>query len=357
MSPVIGARAVGPGSPCFLVAELSGNHGGDLSRALATIEAARAAGADAVKLQTYTADTLTIHCDRPEFVVPGPGPWAGRTLHDLYDEAHTPWSWHDSLFARARSLGLEIFSTPFDDTAVELLESLNAPAYKVASFELVDDALLRRVAATGKPVILSTGMASLEEIAHAVAVLRRAGATDLVLLRCASSYPAPDDAMALSTIPVLAEAMACPVGLSDHSTGIVAPVVAVALGACLIEKHLILDRSAGGVDSHFSLEPAEFRAMADAVRRAERMIGGPRFGAGAAEEGSVAFRRSLYLVSDVAAGEVVTPEHVRSIRPGYGLSPRYLDRVIGRRALRAASRGSPVTWDLVSATEPETAAV
>ncbi len=350
MTVRLGRRTVGGEAPCLIVAELSANHGGDLGRALETVTAARQAGADAIKLQTYTPDTLTLRSDRPEFVVPGSGPWAGRTLYDLYTEAHTPWSWHERLFARARDEGLEIFSTPFDESAVRLLESLDAPAHKIASFELVDDGLLRAVAATAKPVLLSTGMATLEEIAHALAVLRSEGSGDVILLRCTSSYPAPDDAMHLSTLPVLAQATGCLVGLSDHSLGNVAPVVAVTLGACLIEKHFTLSRDDGGVDSHFSLEPDEFRDLVVSVRRAERMRGRPSFGPGVAEEGNTVFRRSLYLVRDVDKGELLTECHVRSIRPGFGLPPRYRALVVGRRATKAAERGTPVTWDLV--TEP-----
>ena len=331
-----------------MVAELSGNHNGDLGRAIATIEAAAEAGAGAIKLQTYTPETITLQSDRPEFLVPGNGPWGGRRLWDLYREAHTPWSWHERLFEAARRVGLEIFSTPFDLSAVELLEHLGAPAYKVASFELVDDGLLRRVAATGKPIILSTGMANLEEIGHAVGTLRGAGATKVIILRCTSSYPAPDSAMHLSTIPVLASMTGCPVGLSDHSLGAVAPIVAVTLGACLIEKHVTLDRAAGGVDSHFSLEPAELAALVESVKRAQSMTGTPTFGPGLAEEGSIAFRRSLYVVENVAAGEALTDRNVRSIRPGFGLSPRYADVVIGRRATRAVTRGTPLDWDLIA---------
>ncbi|MGE0441740.1 MAG: pseudaminic acid synthase [Gemmatimonadales bacterium] len=347
MSFQLGRLPVGDGSPCLLVAELSGNHNGDLGRAIATVEAAKEAGAHAIKLQTYTADTLTIRSDRRDFVVPGDGPWSGRTLYDLYQEAHTPWDWHPRLFETARRIGLEIFSTPFDRTAVDLLEDLGAPAHKVASFELVDDDLLRAVAATGKPIVISTGMASLEEIAHALTVLRGGGAADLVVLKCTSSYPAPDAAMDLAAIPLLARVTGCPAGLSDHSRGIVAPVVAATLGAVLIEKHFTLDRAAGGVDSHFSLEPAEFRELATAVARAQAMIGRPRLGPGTAEEGSVTFRRSLYVVADVAAGEPLTRANVRSIRPGFGLAPRFADQVWGRRASRAVERGTPVSWDLV----------
>lgn len=348
MTVTIGRTPVGPGAPCFVIAELSGNHNGDLGRAIATVQAAKAAGAHAIKLQTYTPDTITIRSDRADFVVPGNGPWGGRTLYDLYQEAHTPWAWHERLFAEAASVGLEIFSSPFDETAVVLLESLGAPAYKIASFELVDDRLLRRVAATAKPVVLSTGMANVEEIAHAIGVLRAAGCRDLVLLKCTSSYPAPDSGMNLAGMSALATIGQCPVGLSDHSLGIVAPIVAVTLGASVIEKHFTLDRAAGGVDSHFSLEPAEFQAMADAVARAEVMIGHPSFGPGLAEEANVTFRRSLYVVSDVARGDLLTADNVRSIRPGFGLSPRHASVVIGRRAAREAPRGTPVTWELIA---------
>lgn len=344
----IAGRPVGPGMPAYLVAELSGNHNGDLGRAVATIEAAAESGADAIKIQTYTPDTLTINSDRPDFIVPPGGPWSGRTLYDLYREAHTPYAWHEELFAAAKRCQLTIFSTPFDDTAVELLEGLGAPTYKVASFELVDDALLRRVARTGKPVIVSTGMASLEEVGHALGVLRSAGLEEILLLRCTSSYPAPDASMHLATIPALARATGCPVGLSDHSLGTTAPVVAVALGACFVEKHFTLSRVDGGVDSHFSMEPQEFRQLVTDVRRAEGMIGRPTFGPGVAEEGSVVFRRSLYVVKDLAAGQVISHEHVRSIRPGYGLAPRFLDALIGRRASTSVAAGTPATWDLIA---------
>lgn len=347
MTLTIEARPVGDGAPCYIVAELSGNHIGDLNRAIETIRAAATAGADAIKLQTYTPGTITLDSSRADFIVPGTGPWAGRRLWDLYQEAHTPWEWHPSLFEAAREAGLACFSTPFDDSAVDLLEQLKAPAYKIASFELIDDRLLERVAATGKPVILSTGMASAEEIVHATSVLRRSGAADLILLRCTSSYPAPDATMQLASLPHLRALTGALVGLSDHSTGWVAPVVAVSLGAVMIEKHLTLDRAAGGVDSHFSLEPDEFRELVVAVRRAESMLGQPTYGPGVAEEGSVAFRRSLYVVEDVAAGERLTTANVRSIRPGHGLAPRFAPVVLGRRTTRAVGRGTPVSWDLV----------
>lgn len=349
MNPIkIGDRVVGGTAPVYIVAELSGNHNGDLGRALATVRAAAEAGADAIKLQTYRADTLTIDSDRQDFVVPGEGPWAGRTLYQLYEEAHTPWAWHEQLFAEARAHGLQVFSTPFDHTAVDLLESLGAPAYKIASFELVDDGLIRKVASTGKPVIVSTGMASLEEIGHSVQLLRTEGVRDVIVLRCTSSYPAPDESMNLATIPVLAAITGAPVGLSDHSMGTVAPVVAVTLGACFIEKHFTLSRADGGVDSHFSIEPAELRSLVADVRRAEAMVGKPTFGPGEAEGGSLVFRRSLYAVSDIKAGEVLTEAHVRAIRPGYGLSPRYLGLILGKRAVRDLPRGSRIDWDVIS---------
>jgi pseudaminic acid synthase len=342
---MLGNRPVGAGSPAYLIAELSGNHNGDLDRAIETVRAAAKAGANAIKLQTYTADTLTIRSERPDFIVPGNGPWGGRSLYDLYEEAHTPWAWHERLFAEAKACGIQMFSTPFDDTAVDFLTSFDVPAFKIASFEVIDDRLLARVATTGKPVIVSTGMASLEEIAHALGVLRAAGCREIIPLRCTSSYPAPDSSMQLSTIPLLARIAGCPAGLSDHSLGTTAAVVAVTLGACVIEKHFTLSRADGGVDSHFSLEPAEFKQLVEDVRRTEAMIGMPEFGPGTEEEGSKVFRRSLYVVEDVRQGEELTPKNVRSIRPGYGMSPRHLDLVIGKRATRAIARGTPLSWD------------
>jgi pseudaminic acid synthase len=340
----VGDRTIGDGQPVYVIAELSGNHNGNLDRAIATIRAAAGAGADAIKLQTYTPETLTISTDKPEFVVPGDGPWSGRTLYDLYKEAMTPWEWHPRLFEEAKRCGLQMFSTPFDVTAVAFLETLGAPLYKIASFELVDDGLLRAVAATGKPVIASTGMANLEEIAHAVATLEAAGASNVILLKCTSSYPAPDESMNLRAIPLLAAATGKIVGLSDHSLGVIAPIVAVTMGARVIEKHFTLLRADGGVDSHFSLEPREFEQMVEGVRRAQSMLGAPKLGPGVMEEGSTVFRRSLYVVENVAAGEVLTTANVRSIRPGYGLSPKYLELVLGHRATQPIERGTPLTW-------------
>lgn len=340
-----GDRLIGRGHPAYLVAELSGNHNGDLGRALATVRAAAAAGADAIKLQTYTAETMTIRSDHPSFIVPGDGPWAGRTLYDLYEEAHTPWAWHQALFDEAKRCGIDIFSTPFDESSVEFLESLGAIGYKVASFEMTDDTLLRAIGRKGKPVVVSTGMANLEEIAHAKDVLNRAGSSDLIFLKCTSAYPAPDEGMRLSTIPLLRTVTGCPVGLSDHSSGATAPVVAVTMGACLIEKHFTLARADGGVDSHFSLEPAEFAELVRDVRRAEAMMGVPALGFGAAEEGNIVFRRSLYVVAPVTAGDRLSAANVRSIRPGFGLSPRYADIVFESRAHVDIPAGTPLTWE------------
>jgi N-acetylneuraminate synthase len=344
----IGKRWIGHGHPVWIVAELSGNHSAEFNRAVDTIHAAAEAGADAIKIQTYTADSLTIDSDRADFIVPGDGPWGGRKLYELYEEAHTPWDWHAGLFEAAADAGIQIFSSPFDAAAVRLLDELGSPAHKIASCELVDDALLECVAASNKPIVMSTGMAQLGEIAHALDVLHRAGADDVVLLRCTSSYPAPDESMNLRSIPVLAQTFDRLVGLSDHSLGLVAPLVAVALGACVIEKHFTLDRSAGGVDSHFSIEPHEFRAMVDDVRRVERVMGAVHFGPSQAEADSVGQRRSLFVVEPVRAGEEFTARNVRSIRPGAGLSPKHLGSVIGRRAGRDVERGTPFSWALLS---------
>jgi pseudaminic acid synthase len=344
----LGRREVGPGHPVYVVAELSANHSGSLDTALDLVRAAHAAGADAVKLQTYTADTLTIRCDRPEFRIAGGTLWDGRTLYDLYQEAATPWEWHADLFAEARRLGMDCLSTPFDATAVDFLEQFNPPAHKIASFELVDHALLRKVAATGRPVILSTGMATLEEITDAVNALRQAGCRELALLKCTSSYPAPADEANLRTIGHLALTFNCPVGLSDHTMGIACPVVAVSLGACLIEKHFTLSRKTPGPDSAFSLEPAEFAEMVRAIRTAEAALGSVHYGLSPAEEKSHIFRRSLFAVADVAAGERFTEHNVRSIRPGHGLAPKELPKVLGKRAARAISRGEPLSWDCVA---------
>ncbi len=342
----IAGRVIGPGSPPYVIAELSGNHNHDIGRAYAIMEAAARAGADAVKLQTYTADTLTIDCDRPDFVIEG-GPWAGRKLYDLYQEAHTPWAWHEALFAKGRELGLAVFSTPFDDTAVDFLEGLGAPAYKIASFELVHLPLLRKVAATGKPVILSTGMADLAEMTEAVETLATAGCRELILLHCISAYPAPACDANLRTIADLAQRFALPVGLSDHTLGVGVPIAAVALGAVAIEKHVTLARADGGPDSAFSLEPDELTTLVEGSRVAWEAIGTADYARAASETGSSIFRRSIYAVRDIAPGETLSADSIRIIRPGNGLAPRHFDELIGKRARVAIARGTAVRWELV----------
>lgn len=342
----IGGRPIGPGRPAYLIAEVSANHGQRFERAVEIIEAAREAGADAIKVQTYTPDTMTIDCRNEHFLIRGTM-WNGRNLHELYAEASTPWEWQPRLKEVARALGMDFFSTPFDETAVDFLEEMDVPAYKVASFEIVDLPLLRKVAGTGKPVILSTGMASLAEIEEAVLVLRSAGCRQLALLKCTSAYPAPASEMHLRTIPHLAAAFGVPVGLSDHTLGAAVPAAAVALGACLIEKHLTLSRSDPGPDSGFSLEPAEFGEMVRAVRAVEAALGGVRYGSGEEESRSLVFRRSLFVVEDMKAGEEFSAANVRSIRPGYGLHTRHLPEVLGRRAARDIVRGTPLAWPLV----------
>ncbi|MGY0787987.1 pseudaminic acid synthase [Azospirillum argentinense] len=341
---IINGRPIGPGHPPYLIAEMSGNHQGDLNRALALVDAAKEAGADAVKLQTYTADTLTIDHDGPGFLLEG-GLWKGRTLHDLYREAHTPWEWHGPLFERARAIGLTIFSSPFDDTAVDLLERLDAPAFKIASFEVNDLPLIRRAARSGKPLILSTGLATLGEIGEAVEAV---GDAPLVLLHCVSGYPTPPEDCNLRTIPHLAQAFGVAVGLSDHTHGVAVPVAASALGAVVIEKHFTLSRADGGVDSAFSLEPAEFKAMANSVRTAWAALGRVHYGVKPSEAGGRDYRRSLYVTADVAAGEALSADSVRSIRPGFGMEPKHLPAVLGRRAARALKRGEPLRWDMLA---------
>jgi N-acetylneuraminate synthase len=344
----IGQREIGPGRPAYIIAELSANHNGRFEQAAALIHAAMECGADAVKLQTYTADTITLRSDRPEFRVGGGTLWDGRTLHDLYGEAYTPWDWQPKLKKVADELGIDLFSTPFDPTAVDFLEKMGVPAHKIASFELVDLPLIEKIARTGKPIIMSTGMATLAEIAEAVDTIRRAGNEQLALLKCNSAYPAPPEEMNLRTIPHLAEAFGVPAGLSDHTLGIAVPVAAVALGACIIEKHFTLSRAEPGPDSAFSLEPSEFKAMVEAVRTAEKAVGKVHYGISGKDEVSRTFRRSLFVVSDVRAGELFTAENVRSIRPGHGLPPKHLPEVLGRRAARNISRGTPLCWQDVS---------
>ena len=340
----IAGRRIGPAHPPFVIAELSANHNGSLDAALRLIDEAQAAGADAVKIQTYRPDTITLDSDRPEFRIES-GLWAGRTLYELYDWAHTPWEWHAALFARARERGITLFSSPFDPTAVDLLESLGAPAYKIASFEAVDLPLIRRVAATGKPMIVSTGMADAEEIGEAVAAARAGGCRELALLHCVSGYPAPAADYNLRTIPDMAERFGTVVGLSDHTLGTAAACAAVALGAALIEKHVTLDRRGGGPDDSFSLEPPELAALCAGARDAWAALGAVDYGRKSSEQGNALFRRSLYFVKPLAAGETVTADALRSIRPGHGAPPKMLDAAIGRRLRRAVEAGTPLSLD------------
>lgn len=332
----------------YIIAELSANHNGSLVRAKESIRAAADCGADAIKIQTYTADTLTIDCDNEYFRIGGGTLWDGRTLYDLYKEACTPWEWHAELQQVAHECGLDFFSTPFDDTAVDFLEKLGVPTHKVASFELVDIPLLKKIGTTGKPVIMSTGMASREEIDEALDALRSSGCSDVTLLKCTSAYPAlPEDAN-LQTIPAMAAEFGCPVGLSDHTLGIAVPAVAVALGATVIEKHFTPSRADGGADSGFSLEPAEFKAMVDAVRTAEKALGTVRYGGSPGDEKSKVFRRSLFAVKDIKAGEEFTPENVRSIRPGHGLAPKHYEAILGKTAACDIPFGTPLSWEMIA---------
>lgn len=344
----IGGVGIGEDCPVFCIAELSANHGGDFERAVKIVHAAKDAGADAVKLQTYTAATITLKSDKACFRIAGGTLWDGRTLHDLYQEAFTPWEWQPKLKQIADGLGLQLFSSAFDDSAVDFLEKMNVPAHKVASFELVDIGLIKKMARTGKPLIMSTGMASEDEIAEAVNAAREAGATQIALLQCTSAYPAPPEEANLLAIPELARRFDCPAGLSDHTMGVAVPVAAVALGACLIEKHLCLSRADGGPDSAFSLEPNEFRAMVEAVRTAEKALGSPQFAIGKRESASLKFRRSLFVVEDVKKGDLFTKENVRSIRPADGLHPRHLNEVLGQHAACDVERGTPLMWELVA---------
>ena len=341
-------RRIGPGCPVYVVAEISANHHRDFEQALRMVQAAKDAGADAVKLQTYTPDTITLRSDREHFRVVGGTLWDGRALYDLYAEAYMPWEWQPKLKVEADRLGLDLFSSAFDATAVDFLERMGVPAHKVASFELVDLPLIEAMARTGKPLMISTGMATLEEIEEAVATARAAGARQIALLKCTSAYPSPPEEMNLRTAPDLAARFQMPVGLSDHTMGISVPVAAVALGACIVEKHFTLSRAVPGPDSVFSLEPAEFKAMVEAVRTAERALGGVHYGASAEEEKSRVFRRSLFVVEDVKAGERFTEKNVRSIRPGNGLHTRHLKEILGRAATRDIPRGTPLSWELIS---------
>ncbi|MGD0507160.1 MAG: pseudaminic acid synthase [Terriglobales bacterium] len=343
----IGDRVIGSGTPSYIVAELSANHNQSFDQAVLILRAAKDAGADAVKLQTYTADTITLRSEKECFRIAGGTLWDGRILHDLYQEAFTPWEWQPKLKEIADELGMHLFSSAFDDSAVDFLEQMNVPAHKVASFELVDIGLIQKIARTGKPLIMSTGMASEEEISEAVEAARGAGATRIALLKCTSAYPASPEEANLLTIPEMTRRFGCPVGLSDHTMGIAVPVVAVALGACIIEKHICLRRADGGPDGAFSLEPQEFKAMVEAVRTAEKALGSVQFASGAREANSRKFRRSLFVVEDIKKGELFTKQNVRSIRPADGLHPRHLNEILGKRAASAVERGTPLSWALV----------
>ena len=342
----IAGRKVGPGEPPYVIAEMSANHNGSLERALKIVDAAKEAGADAIKLQTYKADTITIDHDGPEFMLKE-GLWAGRRLYELYQSAHMPWEWHQPLFKRAKDVGIAIFSSAFDATAVDLLQSLDAPAYKVASLETGDLALIQRIAATGKPMIVSTGASEIGEISDAVAAAHAGGCRDLILLQCTSGYPTPASESNLRTIPHMAELFDCMVGLSDHTYGTAVPVAAVALGACVIEKHFTLRRADGGVDSDFSLEPEEMKRLVTDCRIAWEALGRVHYQVSASERAIRPLRRSLYIVQDVETGEIVTKAHIRSIRPGRGLPPKHLKTVLGRKASRPLKRGQPLDWSML----------
>ena len=344
----IAGKLIGLGQVPFVIAEMSGNHNQSLERALEIVEAAAKTGAHALKIQTYTPDTMTLDLDEGEFHISDPNSlWKGTSLYKLYGQAYTPWEWHKPIFERARELGIIAFSTPFDDTAVELLESLNVPCYKIASFENTDIPLIRRVAATGKPMIISTGMASVAELDETVKAAREAGCKDLVLLKCTSSYPSTPDSTNIRTIPHMRELFGCEVGLSDHTMGCGAAVAAVALGATVIEKHFTLARADGGVDSAFSLEPAEMNMLVVESERAWQSLGEVSYGATIADRKSLVFRRSLYVVRNVEAGESFSLENVRAIRPGLGMAPKWIDTVLHKKATKDIKRGTPLGWDVI----------
>lgn len=341
-------RLIGAGHPPFVIAEMSGNHNQSLERALAIVEAAARAGAHALKLQTYTAETMTLDMDQGEFHIGDPNSlWKGQSLYQLYLQAYTPWEWHRPIFDRCRELGLLAFSTPFDETAVDFLESLDVPAYKIASFENTDLPLIRKVAATGKPMIVSTGMATIAELDETVRVARDTGCHDLILLKCTSTYPASPENTHLRTIPHLRELFGVQVGLSDHTMGVGAAVAAVALGASVIEKHFTLSRADGGVDATFSMEPPELALLVQETLQAWQALGQVHYGPTAAEKPSLQYRRSLYVARDMKAGDPFTPDNLRAVRPGLGLAPKYLSTLLGKRVVRDVVKGTPVGWDLI----------
>ena len=340
----INGRKIGLGQPTYIIAEISANHHQNFDRAVELVQLAHRSGADAVKLQTYTADTLTIDSDQPHFQINQGTVWDGTRLYDLYKEAYTPWEWQPELMKIANQFGIDLFSSPFDATAVDFLESMNVPAYKIASFEIIDVPLLRKVAATGKPVIVSTGMATIDEIEQAVEILQANGCDQIALLKCTSAYPAPLDSMNLNTIADLKSRFQIPVGLSDHTLASLAPVVSVCLGGTIIEKHLTVSRNEKGPDSSFSLEPEEFAEMVGAVREAEKTIGSVHYGTTKSDKNNLAFRRSLFAVQDIQAGEKFTDQNVRSIRPGQGLEPVHIDQVMKSNAAETIPRGTPLNW-------------
>jgi len=342
----ISGREIGLDHPPYIIAELSANHNGRLDTAMQIVEAAKKAGADAIKLQTYTADTITLNCDSEEFQIHG-GLWDGKTLYQLYQEAHMPWEWHQPLFAHARKLGITIFSSPFDSTAVDLLEDLDAPAYKIASFEAVDLPLIKYAASTGKPVIISTGMADAEEIQEAIDAAREGGCKELAIPHCVSGYPAPAEDYNLRTIPDMMQRFGLATGLSDHTLDNTTAIASVVLGASIIEKHFTLDRNGGGPDDSFSLEPAELAALCRDSKTAWAALGRVDYGRKSSEQGNVKFRRSLYFVKDLQAGERITPDAVRSVRPGYGLAPRLLDQLMGKVLRQDVKANMPVRLDFL----------
>lgn len=342
----INGRKISSNHPPFIIAELSANHNGSLENAFVLLEKAKKAGAHAIKLQTYRPDTITIDCDAPEFRIQS-GEWKGNTLYSLYEKAYTPWEWHSPIFEKAKELGLTAFSSPFDQTAVDFLEKLEVPAYKIASFELIDLPLIRKCAATGKPLVISTGMGSLDEIQQAIDAATDAGATNIALLHCTSGYPTPYEEADLLTIQHLSTTFGRVIGISDHTLGIGVPIGAVTLGASIVEKHLTLNRADGGPDSAFSIEPEDLSQLCRNVDIAWRAVGKVRYSRAKSEQANVKFRRSLYAVADISAGERLKLENVRSIRPGYGIAPKYLDIILGKKVNRDVARGTPITWDVI----------
>jgi pseudaminic acid synthase len=341
-------KEIGQGSKPFIIAEMSGNHNQSLERALQIVEEAAKAGVDALKLQTYTADTMTLDISKGEFFIDDPNSlWEGYSLYELYKKAYTPWEWHQPIFDRCKQLGIIGFSTPFDETAVDFLESLNVPCYKIASFENIDLPLIRKIALTGKPVIISTGLATIAELDDMVRTIRNEGQNDIVLLKCTSTYPATPEDSNILTLPHLRELFKCEVGLSDHTFGIGAAVASVALGSTVIEKHFTLDRADGGVDASFSMEPGEMQMLVIETERAHQALGKVSYGPTDRELGSLKYRRSLYIAKDVKVGEILTHENVRAVRPGNGLSPKYLNVILGKRVNRDVPTGTPLTWELI----------